>query len=226
MAFSTQQSLTCRCICGRIKSATVLCLVCCTIPVVPMFHPCEYLSSQRLEYLVRHSVVHFRPPKVAFKWRHWGKMTGPLTCPLHNGLRMVAQPTNEVVSMLGVACCSLNDKFQIQDLEVYFDQTEPMNSMVKVNGSPLGLPAKGKTPGGVEMEMKPVTTPVSPERVKAITRTESQSGYTKETGRTMVTPTHDRQHSSDSDKDDAVTSGRTMLSDTLSGIWGLLRLRS
>lgn len=164
----------------------------------------------------------FRPPKVAFKWRHWGKMTGPLTCPLHNGLRMVAQPTNEVVSMLGVAFCSLNDKFQIQDLEVYFDQTEPMNSMVKVNGSPLGLPAKGKTPGGVEMEMKPITTPVSPERVKAITRTENQSGYVTETGRAIAAPALDRQPSLESDEDDAVPSGKTILS----GIWGLLRSRS
>lgn len=149
-------------------------------------------------------------------------MTGPLTCPLHNGLRMVAQPTNEVVSMLGVAFCSLNDKFQIQDLEVYFDQTEPMNSMIKVNGSPMGLPAKGKTPGGVDMEMKPITTPVSPERVKAITRTEGHSGYTKETGRTMATPALDRQPSSDSDEDGALPSGKTILS----GIWGLLRLKS
>ena len=51
-------------------------------------------------------------------------MTGPLTCPLQNGLRMTAQPTNEVVSMIGMAYVTLNDKYQIQDLEVYFDQNE------------------------------------------------------------------------------------------------------
>ena len=61
---------------------------------------------------------------MAFKWRHWGRMTGPLTCPLQNGLRMTAQPTNEVVSMIGMAYVTLNDKYQIQDLEVYFDQNE------------------------------------------------------------------------------------------------------
>ena len=59
---------------------------------------------------------------------------------------MVAQPTQEVVSMVGVAYCTLNDKMQIQDLEVYFDQNEPMNSMVKLKNNPL-LPAKGKRAG-------------------------------------------------------------------------------
>ena len=149
-------------------------------------------------------------------------MTGALTCPLHNGLRMVAQPTNEDVSMVGVAFCSLNDKYQIQNLEVYFDQTEPMNSMVKVNGSPMGLPAKGKTPGGVDMEMKPITTPVSPGRVKAITRTEGRDGYTQENGRAMVSPPLNRQLSSDSNEYDSALSGKGILS----GIWGLMRSKS
>lgn len=103
-------------------------------------------------------------------------MTGPLTCPLHNGLRMVAQPTNEVISMVGVAYCSLNEKFQIVDLEIYFDQNEPMNSMVKVGGSPLGLPAKGKTIGGVDVELKPPSSAqASAERKRVITRTDSRS---------------------------------------------------
>lgn len=68
-------------------------------------------------------------------------MTGPLTCPLHNGLRMTAQPTNEVVSMVGVAFATLNNKYQIQNLEVYFDQNEPMSSMVRIGPADL---IKGK----------------------------------------------------------------------------------
>lgn len=144
-------------------------------------------------------------------------MTGPLTCPLHNGLRMIAQPTGELVSMVGVAYCTLNDKFQIQDLEVYFDQGEPMNSMVKVSGSPLGLPAKGKTPGGVDIEMKPITTPVSPERVKAITRTDNHAGHASASGRAVATPPFERYSLTESEEDDAGGKG------ILSGIWGLLR---
>lgn len=121
--------------------------------------------------------------------------------------------------MTGVAYCSLSEKFQIQDLEVYFDQGEPMNSMVKVNGSPVGLPAKGKTPGGVDIEMKPITTPVSPERVKAITRTNNHAGHTSETGRETIPEQLERYRSTDSD-DGAGGKG------ILSGVWGLLRSKS
>ena len=147
-------------------------------------------------------------------------MTGPLTCPLHNGLRMIAQPTGELVSMVGVAYCSVNDKFQIQDLEVYFDQGEPMNSMVKVNGSPLGLPAKGKTPGGVDIAMKPITTPVSPERVKAITRTNDHAGHTSESERAVVNPPLERYRSTESEDDDSGDQG------ILRGIWGMFTSKS
>ena len=107
-------------------------------------------------------------------------MTGPLTCPLHNGLRMVAQPTGEVVSMTGVAYCTLSDKFQIQNLEVYFDQNEPMASMVKQNTSSLGLPVKGKTAGGVDVELKaaPPQGQAGPERRKLIARDNSNSNVT------------------------------------------------
>ena len=152
-----------------------------------------------------------RPPKVAFKWRHWGKMTGPLTCPLHNGLRMVAQPTNEVVSLTGVAFCTLSDKFQIQNLEVYFDQNEPMNSMVKVNNSPIGLPAKGKTAGGVEVELKPPGPQASPERKKAITRDDKTASSLAETRKPEPQMPLEKQFSSPNQQE-----GST-------GVWGGIR---
>ncbi len=152
-----------------------------------------------------------RPPKVAFKWRHWGKMTGPLTCPLHNGLQMVAQPTNEVVSMTGVAFCTLSDKFQIQNLEVYFDQNEPMNSMVKVNNSPFGLPAKGKTAGGVDVELKPPGPQASPERKKAITRGDNTASSVAETRKPEPQRPLEKQFSSPDQQE-----GGT-------GIWGGIR---
>ena len=46
---------------------------------------------------------------------------------------MTAQPTNEVVCVIGMAYASISPTFQIQDLEVYFDQNEPMSSMVRIN---------------------------------------------------------------------------------------------
>ena len=155
-----------------------------------------------------------RPPKVAFKWRHWGKMTGPLTCPLHKGLRMVAQPTNEVDSLTGVAFCTLSDKFQIQNLEVYFDQNEPMNSMVKVINSPIGLP-KGKTAGGVDIELKPPGPQASPERKKAITRDDSTASSVAETRKPEPQKPLEKQFSSPDEQE-----GGTGILGKVRGWWG------
>lgn len=96
-------------------------------------------------------------------------MTGPLTCPLHNGLRMTAQPTNEVVSMTGFAYATLNNKFQIQNLEVYFDQNEPMSSMVRLSAPGPGDFAKGTAPAR------------SAEKPKAADKVRSQSEVSSRT---------------------------------------------
>ncbi|KAK9791845.1 hypothetical protein WJX73_000514 [Symbiochloris irregularis] len=70
------------------------------------------------------------PPKVAFKWRHWGKMTGQLHCPLSNGMTIIAQPTMEQHGMSGCALARLDADFRMESLELYFDQQQPMASMV------------------------------------------------------------------------------------------------
>lgn len=122
-------------------------------------------------------------------------MTGALTCPLHNGLRMVAQPTQETVSMIGVAYCTLSDKFQIQNLEVYFDQNEPMSSMVKNNNSPLGLPAKGKTAGGVDVQLKAAPSQAKPglERQK-LTARDSSSNNISDVNKSVQKAQVEKQH--------------------------------
>ena len=142
-------------------------------------------------------------------------MTGPLTCPLHNGLRMVAQPTQEVVSMIGVGCCTLNDKMQIQDLEVYFDQNEPMNSMVRLKNNPL-LPAKGKTAGGVDVEVKAVPAQVQagPERQKLIARDNSSNRVTDVRGSVQKAQI-EKQYS---EPVESVSQGKGILG----GLWGML----
>lgn len=40
---------------------------------------------------------------------------------------MCAQPTREVVTISGIAVCVLSPDFKIQELEVYFDQSQPMS---------------------------------------------------------------------------------------------------
>jgi hypothetical protein len=70
-----------------------------------------------------------RPPKVAFKWRHWGKFTGPLACPMASGEVRTFPPTGKQVEMTGVAVAEVDDKLRITNLEVYNDPNEPVKQM-------------------------------------------------------------------------------------------------
>ena len=137
---------------------------------------------------------------------------------------MIAQPTHEVVSMIGVSFCSLNHNFQIQDLEIYFDQNEPMNSMAKVQGSPVGLPAKGKTPGGVDVEVQQMTPPVSPRASRGATRGLEQAAPQTATGSggPPVRAPWPLKKQISAESDDFDESGKGILG----GIWEMLRPRS
>lgn len=73
-----------------------------------------------------------RPPKVAFKWRHWGQFTGPLACPLASGDTKVFPPTGKKVELTGIAIAEVDDEMRITNLEVYNDPTEPMKQMAGV----------------------------------------------------------------------------------------------
>lgn len=55
---------------------------------------------------------------VAFKWRHWGKMTGKLVCPIGPDTKLEADPTNQQVEIFGVCICHIEADFKIQKVEV------------------------------------------------------------------------------------------------------------
>lgn len=54
------------------------------------------------------------PPNVTFKWRHWGDFEGEYAGHL---------PTNKRIEMYGMALARVNDKLQIEELEIYYDPT-------------------------------------------------------------------------------------------------------
>jgi len=76
------------------------------------------------------------PPRVAFKWRHWGKMTGILECPMRTGQKLVAQPTNQFVQIFGMTIAEVDDKLQIIKLETYFNPNEILQQLAKNQVSP------------------------------------------------------------------------------------------
>ncbi|CAG8584757.1 6375_t:CDS:2 [Cetraspora pellucida] len=106
----------------------------------------EFYSASRLGFEESHQVfrnsltsgfawevleVYSGPPRVTFKWRHWGKMSGELKCPMRNGKTLVAEPTNEVVQIFGVSVATITDKFQITSIETFYNPADLMSQMTK-----------------------------------------------------------------------------------------------
>lgn len=58
------------------------------------------------------------PPKVAFTWRHWGTFTG--TYDGNNG-------EGQLVEMFGFGTAVVNDKLQLQDVEIYYNAEDFIN---------------------------------------------------------------------------------------------------
>ncbi|CAO3629539.1 unnamed protein product [Cunninghamella blakesleeana] len=77
--------------------------------------------------------VYSGPPVVAFKWRHWGLMTGDLSVNLGNGKKLQAPASNEVVESFGVTVAHVNDAFQIEKLETFYDPNDMMRQLAKKN---------------------------------------------------------------------------------------------
>ncbi|KAG0044779.1 hypothetical protein BGZ83_009957 [Gryganskiella cystojenkinii] len=70
-------------------------------------------------------------PVVTFKWRHWGKMTGDLSVKLGNGKKLEAYATNEYVESIGVTIVKVNDKFEMEELETFYDANILMEQLAK-----------------------------------------------------------------------------------------------
>ncbi|KAG2221720.1 hypothetical protein INT45_007126 [Circinella minor] len=75
--------------------------------------------------------VYSGPPTVAFKWRHWGTMVGDLKVNLGNGEKLEAEATNEVVDTFGVTVAKVNEKFEIEQLETFYDPSDLLRKMAK-----------------------------------------------------------------------------------------------
>ncbi|CAL8101073.1 unnamed protein product [Orchesella dallaii] len=108
---------------------------------------CEYYSAAHIsDPLASHQVfrealksgfalevleVYTPPPKVAFKFRHWGYMSGELKCPMRNGEMMELAPHNGKVEIYGMVVMKLSEKFQILEMEFFFRPDTMMEQMVK-----------------------------------------------------------------------------------------------
>lgn len=94
--------------------------------------------------------VYSGPPVVAFKWRHWGLNNGDLSVKTGDGKKLEAHATNEVIEVFGVTVAKVNDKFEIEELQTFYDPTDMLRQMSKnrKEGSinPEDLKPSGKCP--------------------------------------------------------------------------------
>lgn len=96
--------------------------------------------------------VYSGPPCVAFKWAHWGTMTGDLSVKVGGDKKIEAHATNEVIKIYGVTVAKVNEKFEIEQLETFYDPSDMMRQMSKnrkegsFNPFTVDTAASGKCP--------------------------------------------------------------------------------
>lgn len=73
--------------------------------------------------------VYSGPPVVAFKWRHWGLNNGDFSITTEKGTKIESKASNELVEVFGITIAKVNDKFQIEDLEVFFDPADSLRKL-------------------------------------------------------------------------------------------------
>ncbi|BFZ60549.1 hypothetical protein YB2330_001586 [Saitoella coloradoensis] len=66
--------------------------------------------------------VYSGPPVVAFKWRHWGQMTGKYSTKLQNPPRKVtAEAHGGPIDIEGITVATVSADFKIEKLETFYD---------------------------------------------------------------------------------------------------------
>jgi hypothetical protein len=77
--------------------------------------------------------VYSGPPNVTFTWRHFGKMTDYFSCPGLSGLVYKVDPTNRMVKLYGMCKATINDQFQIQDLQIFYDPNQLFTQLTEIS---------------------------------------------------------------------------------------------
>lgn len=109
------------------------------------FYSKDYINASTADRTFRSSLksgfalevlkVYSPPPRVTFKFRHWGHMTGPLRCPMRNGTWLNAPPHGRKVEFFGHTALQLNEKYQVMSVENTFRGDTLMEQMVLGTGT-------------------------------------------------------------------------------------------
>lgn len=124
------------------------------------FYSKDYINSSAANDAFRSSLisgfalevleVYSPPPRVSFKFRHFGRMTGPLRCPMRNGTWLNAPPHGDIVEFFGDTVLHVNEKYQVLGIENTFRGDSLIEQMVLGNGRNGGGNNRGNAGGNVE----------------------------------------------------------------------------
>ncbi|KAI9759475.1 MAG: hypothetical protein M4579_002315 [Chaenotheca gracillima] len=85
--------------------------------------------------------VYSGPPKVAFRWRHWGTMKEDYVGYNDKGEKVTAKAHGRQISIEGVTVAQVDDKIRLQKVETWFDPLEMFRQI-----APNGIVNKVATP--------------------------------------------------------------------------------
>ncbi|KAK1065452.1 hypothetical protein LTR74_007978 [Friedmanniomyces endolithicus] len=100
--------------------------------------PNEYYSPENSDFASSHKTfkrmmptfawevteVYSGPPKVAFKWRHWGVMKNDYVGFNDKGEKIVAKAHGGPIEIYGVTVATVDDKVRLQTVDTWFDPLE------------------------------------------------------------------------------------------------------
>ncbi|KAK3681686.1 hypothetical protein B0T22DRAFT_434001 [Podospora appendiculata] len=112
--------------------------------------PSEFYCPRRLGFEQSHAAfkrmlptfawevleVYSGPPQVAFRWRHWGVMTGDYEGVNSNGEKVTIKAHGGPIDIEGVVVAVVNDKLQLKKIDVFYD---PMAMFRQMAGDGEGV---------------------------------------------------------------------------------------
>ena len=77
--------------------------------------------------------VYSGPPTVTFSWRHFGRMTDYFSCRGLSGLVYKVDPTNKMIKLFGMCKVTVNEQYQIQDLQIFYDPNQLFAQLTEIS---------------------------------------------------------------------------------------------
>jgi len=73
--------------------------------------------------------VYSGPPRVAFRWRHWGEMKNDYVGYNNKGEQVISKAHGRLLQIEGVTVAVVNDKLQLQKVDTWFDPMDMFRQM-------------------------------------------------------------------------------------------------